>query len=98
MKTVTTAEAKNNLSRYLAYVRRGGRVRILDRKTPVAELVPIESTAGSEDEALLAALVQRGLVRPPRPGPLPRDLLRPSPVRCKVDAVGVLLDERKRGR
>ena len=68
MKTVNISDAKNNLSRHLEYVRRGGRVRILDRNTPVAELVPIEPGAEpADDEELLAdpeLLRQVGLVEP----------------------------------
>jgi prevent-host-death family protein len=66
MKRVTITDAKNNLSRHLQYVRRGGRVRILDRDTPVADLVPIapETIDEVDDEQLVASLVRRGLVRP----------------------------------
>jgi prevent-host-death family protein len=34
------ADLKNNLSRYLAHVRRGGEVTVLDRDTPIARIVP----------------------------------------------------------
>lgn len=75
MKAVKVSQAKNNLSEYLRYVRRGGRVRIYDRNTPVADLVPIEPVADRDDEVLLASLIQRGIVRPARErGPLPADL------------------------
>jgi prevent-host-death family protein len=74
MKAVKVSQAKNNLSQYLRYVRRGGRVRIYDRNTPVADLVPVEPVAAQDDEALLASLIQRGIVRPARKrGPLPAD-------------------------
>ena len=77
MKVVKTSDAKNNLSRHLEYVRQGGRVRILDRSTPVADLVPIETTAGApnSDEALLASLARRGLLRTGKPGPVPSNPL-----------------------
>jgi len=58
---------KNNLSRYLAYVRRGGRVTIYNRGTPVAELVPARSAAADEPGDRLAAnaerLAREGIVR-----------------------------------
>lgn len=79
MKAVKISQAKNNLSQYLRYVRRGGRVRIYDRNTPVADLVPVEPAAGQDDEALLASLVRRGVVRPARErGPLPADFFGPG--------------------
>lgn len=72
MKSVKIGEAKNKLSEYLRYVRRGGRVRIYDRDTPVADLVPVEPVGGQDDDALLASLVRRGVIRPARErGPLP---------------------------
>ena len=49
MNKARVAELKNNLSRYLSYVREGGEVLILDRDTPVARLVPFEA-AGHERE------------------------------------------------
>src|SRR3989442_1609533 len=47
MKKATVAHVKNNLSRYLAYVSRGGRVTIFNRDTPVAELVPVRAASSS---------------------------------------------------
>ena len=102
MKVVKTADAKNNLSRYLAYVRRGGRVRILDRDEPVADLVPVRADGAGgdgdgDDEALLASLERRGIVRRGESGAIPRDLLRPGP-RVATDAAALLIEERgKRG-
>ena len=43
---------KNNLSRYLAYVREGGEIVVLDRDTPVARVIPFaRSVAGDEAAA-----------------------------------------------
>ena len=101
MKVVKTADAKNNLSRYLEYVRRGGRVRILDRDQPVADLVPIETSldADSEaDDALLLSLSRRGLVRLGKRGALARELFRAGPRVSSNRAVELLLSERRRSR
>lgn len=61
------ADMKNNLSRYLAYVRRGGRVTIFNRDTPVAELVPVQGTTerGHDDPlaSSVAELARAGIVR-----------------------------------
>lgn len=40
MQPVKIADLKNNLSRHLARVRRGGELTVLDRDTPVARIVP----------------------------------------------------------
>ena len=98
MKTVKIADAKNNLSRYLKYVARGGRVRILDRDVPVADLVPIEPSAGPVEDAWLADLAQRGLVRPGEGGPLPAELFKPGPRRRGARVLEALLEERASGR
>lgn len=48
MTQVGIAELKANLSRFLRRVRRGESVIVLDRDTPVARLVPIESKSSLE--------------------------------------------------
>ena len=40
MQVVKIADLKNNLSRYLARVRRGGELTVYDRGTPIARIVP----------------------------------------------------------
>ncbi len=98
MKIVKIAEAKAHLSKYLAHVRRGGRVRILDRDTPVADLVPVEAGGESEDEAFLALQERRGIVRRGKPGPIPRELLRPGPGGPDAGVLAALLRERRESR
>jgi prevent-host-death family protein len=104
VKQVKISDAKNNLSRYLKYVSRGGRVRILDRDVPVADLVPVGTSAASEDDdaQLLAALARRGLIRPAEPGKMPAELFRPGPRgkagRAGARVLAALLDERESGR
>ena len=62
------AELKNNLSRYLSYVREGGEVLILDRDTPVARLVPFapaddgSRADGSQAEERLGQMERQGLI------------------------------------
>jgi prevent-host-death family protein len=58
---VGTKELKNRLSFYLRRVRGGERVRVTDRGTPVAELLPI-AHAAQGDGACLSALEDLGLV------------------------------------
>jgi prevent-host-death family protein len=40
MQAVKIADLKNNLSRHLAHVRKGGELTVLDRNTPVALIIP----------------------------------------------------------
>ena len=62
MKTATVSQLKNELSRYLAYVRKGGRVRVLDRATLVAELAP-PAWAGSPAAERIRELERLGIAR-----------------------------------
>ena len=99
MKVVKIADAKNNLSRHLEYVKRGGRVRIMDRDAPVADLVPIDvGTDTGDDASLLAELERRGLVRRGKGGPIPAELLRPGPTVTHARVTEALLDERRKAR
>lgn len=98
MKKATVSELKNDLSHYLAYVRKGGRVMIFERDAAIAELVPLE-TARSGDETVerhLERLEQEGLVVPGT-GKVPAELLSP-PVGEPSGVLDALLEERASGR
>ncbi len=95
MKRVKIADAKANLSRHLEYVRRGGRIRILDRASPVADLVPVEQLS---DDDWLADIERRGVGRRGKPGALPRELLQPGPADPRAKLLAALIEERRQGR
>jgi prevent-host-death family protein len=67
------ADLKNNLSRYLAFVRGGGEVVVLDRDTPVARIVPFSPQPGVArgaagaahhmDAERLAEMERQGLIK-----------------------------------
>jgi prevent-host-death family protein len=63
MRSVTVAEIKNQLSKYLKFARGGEEVVIRDRNLPVAKLVPF-SAEGADDQELL--LVAAGKMRLPK--------------------------------
>jgi antitoxin (DNA-binding transcriptional repressor) of toxin-antitoxin stability system len=100
MKQARISDLKNNLSRYLAYVRRGGVVRGVDRDRPGAELVPIgeSSATGRADlDAVLDDLQRKGVVRRGT-GSLPADFLKRPLPRARRSVLGALLEERREGR
>lgn len=81
MKSVGTAELKAHLSEHLRAVREGETITVLDRREPVARIVPIADVA-------------EGLVILPARGSL-RDIPRPGPVEGLGDVVDQLLIERR---
>ncbi len=94
---VKIAEAKAQLSKHVAYVRRGGRVRIFDRDVAVADLVPIASgTEGSDDAGLLGEMERRGVIRRGSGRALPDELFERGPAGAGV--LAALMDERRGGR
>ena len=100
MRTVNLAKAKDELSRHVEYARRGGRVRILVRGKPAADLVPVESASSDEDvDGEMAQLERDGVVRRGIAGKWPEELDRPGPaLRRGVSAADVLVRERSSGR
>lgn len=86
MKQVRIAELKSRLSEYLRAVRRGESIAVLDRETPVAQIVPIR-----ERSALR--------IRKPAPGtPPPNRVPLPKRAKLNVDVVQLLLEERQQHR
>lgn len=85
MKRVRIADLNARLSAHLKSVRGGEVITVLDRDTPIAKIVPHR-----EGESLLA-------VRGRRPGASLKSVCLPRPLEVDVDAVELLLDDR-RGR
>ncbi len=91
MQLIKIADLKNNLSRHLARVRRGGEITVLDRDTPVARIVPFvhggrpaASGAGktsNEGAERVADLARQGIVSPGDPKGLADWLDGHQPVR-----------------
>ena len=52
MKTIMISELKTHLSQYLRRVRKGERLVVMDRKEPIAEIIPLRATAKSVFERL----------------------------------------------
>jgi prevent-host-death family protein len=86
MRQVRIAELKARLSEYLRAVRRGETIAVLDRETPVAQIVPVR------DRTALR-------IRKPPPGvPPPNRVPLPKPLNINIDVVQLLLQERQSHR
>jgi antitoxin (DNA-binding transcriptional repressor) of toxin-antitoxin stability system len=76
----------DSLSEHLRYVREGHTLTILDRKTPIATVVPHEPSGALRVREAETRFEKVGAV--PLPSPLPLD----------VDVVDVLMEDRQRDR
>jgi prevent-host-death family protein len=93
MRTAKISELKNQLSRYLRYVRRGESVLVLDRDRPVARIEPIRTPPSSD---LPMESERAGVLRGPEAS-LPPNWLE-GRVDARADVVAALLEERASGR
>ena len=83
MKRVLISELKSHLSEHLRAVQAGQPIVVMDRKTPIARIVPYDAAPSGV------------VIREPKPGaPLFRDLVMPEAVDLKVDLMAVLEEER----
>ncbi|MEO8619869.1 MAG: type II toxin-antitoxin system prevent-host-death family antitoxin [bacterium] len=83
MKAVGVAELKARLSEYLRAVRKGHDLTIMDRDQPIARVVPYVANG--------ALVVREPLSNYRTLGDIPL----PPPVRTNIDAVSLLLDDRR---
>jgi len=63
MNSVNIADLKNNLSRYLAKVREGAELTVLDRDTPVARILPFAPRPSAGGRGAGARNAERELAR-----------------------------------
>ena len=113
MQPVKIADLKNNLSRHLARVRRGGEITVLDRDTPVARIVPFTHVEGSGNRAAerpgaktgaadrVAALARQGVLSPGNPKAIAEWVEEHQPIARPAgtaSAVDLLLDMRREPR
>jgi len=91
------SELKDRLSHFLARVRRGESILVLDRDTVIARIEPAGHGASPTEESdWLHALELRGTLRRSTQ-PLPRGWLGKRP-KVKADMVRALLEEREEQR
>jgi prevent-host-death family protein len=84
MKSVRVADLKAHLSEHLRSVRRGHPIAVMDRDTPIAQILPYRAEPTS-----LA-------VRQPKPGVgKPKDVRLPEPLALRMDVVTLLLADRR---
>lgn len=99
MIRATISEVKDGLSAYLRRVKSGESILVMERRTPVARIVPVglaaeggEEAVRSGEEAKLARLEQAGIVERRSSGS-PLEVLG-QPLRSGAGVLEALLDER----
>ncbi len=100
MKSAKTGELRDRLSSFLAYVRRGGTVRVFDRDRPIADIVPVRRAGATGSGALdtvFRDLERAGLLRRGS-GSLPPDFLTSPLPTAERSVLAALLEERREGR
>lgn len=99
MHGVKIADLKNNLSRYLLHVRKGGEITVLDRDTPVARIVPFgpreaRSKAAAKDDywtdERLLELERQGAIRRGDPAAVSDWLETTTPRKLPVGVPGAV--------
>lgn len=86
MKQVRIAELKSRLSEYLQAVRGGETIAVLDRQTPIAEIVPVRERS------------KLRIRKPVSTTPLGRLPLPEATSATSIDIVDLLLEERQNHR
>ena len=94
MKKASVSELKNQISRYLDYVKHGETVLVLDRNTPVAELKPITDRSST---SRLIALERKGIIRRGT-SKIPARFFSAKLRGQNARVLNALLDERSNGR
>lgn len=100
MKTANVGTLRNNLSKYLELVRKGETIEILDRKTPVARLIPIQPSMKPGKDGVspwMRQLAKEGKVRLATARFDP-DFFKNLPGTKNARVVEALLEERRDGR
>ena len=83
MPEVRIAQLKSRLSEYLRAVRQGERVVVMDRDTPIAQIVPFNDRS-------------RLRIRKRAPGVPPLNKVKlPKPLKLDLDVVDLLMEERQ---
>ena len=99
MKKANIAELKNRLSYFLDRVKRGETILVMDRKTPVARIVPTSPPAQMSDEeteAWLRDMEAKGILRVGARKGVPEILRTPPPGKRPTHAVEALIQDRRR--
>jgi prevent-host-death family protein len=101
MKRASISQLREHLNDYIEQVRKGETIEIVDRKIPVARVVPTVSESGKarqRDQVLIKRLLRSGQVKAGSLRGVPEILKRLPPGPTKSGVLEALLAERAEGR
>lgn len=99
MEKTNIAELKNRLSYYLRRVKRGETVLVMERKNPVARIVPVSppaQMARTEKQAWLRRMEAQGVLRVGMGKGVPEILKIPPPGKRPAGVLRTLIEDRGR--
>lgn len=99
VRKTNIAELKNRLSYYLAWVKRGETVLVMERNIPVARIVPVSPPAQmghNEQQAWLRRMEVKGVLRLGPGKGIPEILTTPPAGKRPAGVVQALIDDRGR--
>jgi antitoxin (DNA-binding transcriptional repressor) of toxin-antitoxin stability system len=94
VKKANVSDLKNQISRYLDYVKHGETVLVIDRSVPVAELKPV---TGKSSSGKLLALERKGIIRL-GVGKIPEKFFKAKLGGKQARILDALLKEREKAR
>jgi prevent-host-death family protein len=94
MRKASVSDLKNQISRYLDYVKHGETVLVVDRNVPVAELKPV---TGKSSSGKLTVLERKGIIRLGS-GEVPEKFFKKKLRGKRARILDALLEERQKGR
>ncbi len=63
MKNINIAEFRNHMRYYLEYINRGGYLRLLDHRSPVADIIPVVKGIGKDEAQGSSAYLKKAAVQ-----------------------------------
>ncbi|HXV78642.1 MAG TPA: hypothetical protein VEG60_02075 [Candidatus Binatia bacterium] len=94
MRKASVSDLKNQISRYLDYIKHGETVLVLDGRVPVAELKPVTGTTAN---GKLLALERKGIVRLGS-GQISQKFFKKKLTGKRARILDALLEDRGKGR
>ena len=92
MKQTSVSELKASLSGYLALVKKGSRIIVTERNTPIAQILPLAHGSGDLQER--KELLRKGIIEMGN-GRIPKEIFEPSPIKDPSGSIRKAIQEER---